>query len=89
MSMFMFDRPRLFIDGAWTPSRDGRTPEIPAGLPPDARERLFSTEWYIRHSPPHHCGIGPDGTDRLTFRGPAREEGGRDSWTLDFAGSLR
>jgi N-acetyl-1-D-myo-inositol-2-amino-2-deoxy-alpha-D-glucopyranoside deacetylase len=22
-----------------------------ANLPPDARERLFATEWYIRHIP--------------------------------------
>ncbi|WP_432758638.1 hypothetical protein [Streptomyces lydicamycinicus] len=29
----------------------GALPGLIAGLPPDARERLFGTEWYIRHTP--------------------------------------
>ncbi|WP_406134749.1 PIG-L family deacetylase [Streptomyces sp. NBC_01089] len=29
----------------------GALPGVIAGLPPDARERLFATEWYIRHTP--------------------------------------
>ncbi|WP_330476935.1 hypothetical protein [Streptomyces platensis] len=29
----------------------GALPGLIAGLPPDARERLFATEWYIRHTP--------------------------------------
>lgn len=29
----------------------GALPGIIAGLSPDARERLFATEWYIRHTP--------------------------------------
>ncbi|MFD5394279.1 PIG-L family deacetylase [Streptomyces sp. NPDC127097] len=28
----------------------GALPGLIAGLPPDARERLFATEWYIRHT---------------------------------------
>ncbi|MGW5285199.1 PIG-L family deacetylase [Streptomyces collinus] len=29
----------------------GALPGLIAGLPPEARERLFATEWYIRHIP--------------------------------------
>lgn len=29
----------------------GALPGVIAGLPPDARERLFAIEWYIRHAP--------------------------------------
>ncbi|BCK73513.1 hypothetical protein Srufu_074660 [Streptomyces libani subsp. rufus] len=29
----------------------GALPGLIAALPPDARERLFATEWYIRHTP--------------------------------------
>ncbi|MGW2368784.1 PIG-L deacetylase family protein [Streptomyces sp. NPDC001667] len=29
----------------------GALPGVIAGLPPDARERLLATEWYIRHDP--------------------------------------
>jgi N-acetyl-1-D-myo-inositol-2-amino-2-deoxy-alpha-D-glucopyranoside deacetylase len=29
----------------------GALPGVIASLPPDARERLFATEWYIRHIP--------------------------------------
>ncbi|NDZ83363.1 hypothetical protein G3I19_33555 [Streptomyces sp. SID10853] len=29
----------------------GALPGVIAGLQPDARERLFATEWYIRHTP--------------------------------------
>ncbi|BET45235.1 PIG-L family deacetylase [Kitasatospora aureofaciens] len=28
----------------------GALPGVVAGLPPDARQRLFATEWYIRHA---------------------------------------
>ncbi|MHA5054532.1 PIG-L deacetylase family protein [Streptomyces sp. SD15] len=34
-----------------TEVRRGAVPGLIAGLPQDARERLFSTEWYIRHTP--------------------------------------
>ncbi|MEV6833848.1 hypothetical protein AB0N17_04890 [Streptomyces sp. NPDC051133] len=29
----------------------GALPGVIAGLPPDVRERLFATEWFIRHTP--------------------------------------
>lgn len=29
----------------------GALPGLIAALPPDARKRLFATEWYIRHTP--------------------------------------
>lgn len=29
----------------------GALPGLIAALPPDARERLLATEWYIRHTP--------------------------------------
>ncbi|MGP4085574.1 hypothetical protein [Streptomyces sp. KR55] len=33
-----------------TEVRRGAVPGLIAGLSQDARERLFSTEWYIRHT---------------------------------------